>query len=191
MNFTPVLLDVPEKFDSERLEMRAVAPGNGAVHFPAVQESIADLRRYLAHLPWIKEEPSLANSEKYCRIQRSSFIQRDNLVFFIFLKSDQSFVGSIGLHRIDWSVPKFEIGYWCRTSAQGNGYMVEAVQAITQMAMARLAAHRIEIRADDVNVLSWKVAEKAGFELEGILRKSVKDEQSGELRDLRVYAKIA
>lgn len=191
MKFSPVLLDIPEQFESERLELRAVVPGNGALHFQALQESLSDLRRYLSHLSWVKEEPSLSGSEKYCRIQRSSFIQRDNLVYFIFLKSDQSLVGSIGLNRIDWNIPKFEIGYWCRSSAQGNGYIVEAVNALTSLAFAKLAARRVEIRADDVNVLSWKVAEKAGFELEGILRKCEKDEVTGELRDLRIYAKIA
>jgi len=191
MNFSPVLLDIPEQFESERLEMRAVVPGNGALHFAAVQESLTDLRRYLSHLPWVKDEPSVAGSEKYCRIQRSNFIQRENLVYFIFLKSDQTLIGSVGLHRIDWTIPKFEIGYWCRSSAQGNGYVVQAVNAVTSLAFDKLAARRVEIRADDVNVPSWKVAEKAGFELEGILRKIEKDELTGELRDLRIYSKIA
>ena len=189
MKFSPILLDVPEQFESERLEMRAVLAGDGAVHYAAVQESMTDLRRYRGHLPWVKEAPSLAVSEKYCRIQRSTFIQRDNLVFFIYLKTDQSMVGSVGLHRIDWNIPRFEIGYCSRSGAQGNGYIVEAVNAITGMAFAKLAARRIEIRADDVNRPSWKVAEKAGFDLEGILRKSEKDELTGELRDLRIYAK--
>ena len=32
-----------------------------------------------------------------------------------------------GLHRIDWAVPKFEIGYWARTSHAGRGYITEDV----------------------------------------------------------------
>jgi len=191
MKFNPILLDIAEEFESERLVMRAVGPGNGVLHYPAVQESIADLRRYLGHLAWVKEEPSLANSERYCRGQRSTFIQRENLVYFIYLKSDHSLVGSIGLHRIEWRIPKFEIGYWCRTTAQGKGYIGEAVSAMTRFAFADLAARRVEIRADNANVPSWKVAEVAGYELEGILRNVDRDEMTDELRDLRVYAKIA
>lgn len=191
MNFNPILLDIAEQFESERLVMRAVAAGNGVLHYPALQESLLDLRRYLGHLAWVKEEPSLANSERYCRGQRATFIQRENLVYFIFLKSDQTLVGSIGLHRIEWRIPKFEIGYWCRSSAQGSGYIVEAVNAITAFAFADLAARRVEIRADDDNRPSWKVAEAAGFELEGILRNVDRDELTDALRDLRIYSKIA
>ena len=191
MHFTPILLDIPEQFESERLLMRAVAPGDGIHHFPAMLESIADLRRHLGHLAWVKEEPSQSNSERYCRSQRSNFIQRDNLVYFIYRKADQRFIGSIGLHRIEWDVPKVEIGYWCRTSEQGNGYIVEAVNAITTFSLTQLAAKRIEIRADDANVRSWKVAEICGFQLEGLLRNFDRDETTKVLRDLRIYGKFA
>ena len=191
MDFHPMLLDVPEQFQSARLEMRAVGAGDGQAHFPAVQESIQELRMHLAHLPWVKEGPSLANSERYCRTQRSNFIQRQNLVFFMYLKSDQTLIGSVGLHRIEWEVPRVEIGYWCRTSAQGKGYVAEAVHAITDYAFTQLAAKRVEIRADDLNERSWKVAENCGFHLEGILRQFDRDAVSQELRDLRIYSKIA
>ena len=190
MKFNPILLDVAEQIETKRLLLRAIMPGDGAAHFAALQESLHDMRSHLGHLPWVKDEPSLSNSEKYCRGSRSSFIQRDNLVYFIFLKSDQSFIGGIGLHRIEWDIPKVEVGYWCRTGAQGNGYIVEAVRTITEFALTQLAAKRVEIRADDVNVSSWKVAERAGFELEGILRNASRDGTDEKLKDMRVYSKI-
>ncbi|WP_105534355.1 GNAT family N-acetyltransferase [Solimicrobium silvestre] len=190
MTFNPVLLDIPESFDSERLFIRAARPGDGAAHFAALQESHDDLRAHLADLPWVKAEASLANSEIFCRENWCRFIRREDLRFFMFSKSDASFIGSIGLHRIDWAVPKFEIGYWCRVSAQGNGYVGEAVHAITNFVIQHLAARRIEIRADDLNVSSWKVAEKAGFKLEGILRSAARDSVSNQLKDMRIYAKV-
>ena len=191
MNFNPILLDVAERIETDRLVLRAVMPGDGRVHFPALQESLLDLRRHLGHLAWVIEEASLPNSENYCRNMRSGFIKRENLVYFIYSKSDRSMVGSVGLHRIEWAVPRFEVGYWCRTSAQRQGYVVEAVNSITAFAFAQLAAKRVEIRADDTNIPSWKVAEKAGFALEGILRNWDRDTVSNGLRDLRVYAKTA
>ena len=106
-------------------------------------------------------------------------------------KTDKRLIGSIGLYRVDWNVPKFEIGYWCRTSAQGNGFVAEAVREITQFAFSQLSAKRIEIRADALNVASWRVAENSGFELEGVLRNAYRDGVSKQLGDLRIYAKIA
>ncbi len=190
MQFDPVLLDIAEQLETERLLIRATRAGDGAQHFAAVQESITDLRRYLGDLPWIKEEPSKAHSESYCRKARSRFIKREDLTFLMITKANEHLVGGIGLHRIDWTIPKFEIGYWCRSSAQGNGYVVEAVNAITDFAFSQLEARRVEIRADDDNTASWKVAERAGFDLEGTLRNFLRDTASQQLSDLRVYSKI-
>ena len=72
-------------------------------------------------------------------------------------------VGSSGLQGIDWEVPKFEIGYWCRTSFTGRGYITEAVRGITAFAFEALGARRVEIRCDSRNHPSVRVAQRAGF----------------------------
>ena len=33
------------------------------------------------------------------------------------------FIGGTGLHRIDWAQRQFEIGYWCRSSRVGEGFV--------------------------------------------------------------------
>ena len=91
------------------------------------------------------------------------------------------------MHRIDWTVPRFEIGYWCRTSRVGHGYVSEAVAAITRFAFETLHAARVEIRTDVANSRSFRIAERLGFTLEGILRRDSRT-PDGELRDTRVYA---
>ena len=88
----------------------------------------------------------------------------------LYLKGTETLVGSSGLHRIDWDVPKFEIGYWCRTRFAGQGYTTEAVRGITAFALDALGAKRVEIRCDPLNRPSARVAERAGFRLEGELR---------------------
>jgi hypothetical protein len=40
------------------------------------------------------------------------FLERTELRMHFYLKGIETLVGSSGLHRIDWGVPKFEIGYW-------------------------------------------------------------------------------
>ncbi len=99
-------------------------------------------------------------------------------------------VGSSGLHRIDWEVPKFEIGYWYRTSFAGQGYVTEAVRGITKFAFEELMARRIEIRCDTLNKPSARVAEKAGYHLEGELRHE-QISTGGELRNTFVYSMLA
>lgn len=65
--------------------------------------------------------------------------------------------------------------------------MTEAVLAVTGLAFERLQARRVEVRMDDTNERSSRVAERCGFALEGILRSDTLA-TSGEPRDTRVYA---
>jgi RimJ/RimL family protein N-acetyltransferase len=75
-------------------------------------------------------------------------------------------LGSSGLHRRDWSIGKFEIGYWCRKRFQGQGYITEAVRGIMRFGFETLEARRLEIHVDLRNVRSLRVAERVGMRRE-------------------------
>ncbi len=91
--------------------------------------------------------------------------------------------------RITWAIRAFEIGYWIRTSAEGHGYVTEAVQLLTALAFEHLGANRVEIQADPYNARSWRVPERLGFPLEGTLR-CFRPDVSGKPSDRRIYALI-
>ena len=93
------------------------------------------------------------------------------------------------MHRIDWSLRRFEIGYWRKTGCAGRGIVTEAVRALSRMAFDVLRARRVEIRVDNNNERSWKVAERAGFTLEAVLRFDALT-PGGEPRSTRVYARV-
>ncbi len=91
------------------------------------------------------------------------------------------------MHRIDWDVPRFEIGYWVRTSLQGQGYITEAVNGISKFAFEQLKAERMEIRCDARNERSAAVARRAGYTLEAKLRRESRA-PDGSLRDTLIFA---
>jgi RimJ/RimL family protein N-acetyltransferase len=101
----PILRDVPEVIHTERLTIRPPRPGDGKAVFEAVRESIVDLRRFPASLPWALVEPSVEASEKFCREAYSNFVARRDLPLLLLLRDSKTVVASSGLHRIDWSVP--------------------------------------------------------------------------------------
>lgn len=183
----PLLLDIPSEVTTERLILRIPRAGDGKLVNEGVLESIEELRPWM---PWVTPTPDLDNSESYCRRAAMKFLAREQLNMIMFLRNSGQFAGAIGMHDIAWKVPKFEIGYWLRTSLSGRGLMTEAVLALTDFAFQTLKAQRVEIRMDDRNARSWRVAERAGFQLEGILRKDTRavDDQ---VRDTRVYAQVA
>ena len=182
----PVMRDFPEAFETERLVIRSPMPGDGPELYAAVRESMEDL---LPWMPWPAEHATVEDSEASAREARVRFLERTELRMHLWLRGTGTLVGSSGLHRIDWGVPKFEIGYWCRTGMTGRGYATEAVRGIAVFAFDGLGAQRVEIRCDPLNRPSARVAELAGFRLEGELRNDARG-TDGTLRNTLVFSAI-
>ncbi|MGN7412487.1 GNAT family N-acetyltransferase [Paenibacillus sp. SAF-068] len=185
-SFHPIMLTIPESFHTERLTIRAPQWGDGEAVNEAIRESAEQLRLWL---PFAEKIPSLEESEVTVRKARLKYLERTDMMLHLRDRHTDEFVGSSGLHRIDWNVRCFEIGYWIRTSRCGEGLMTEAVKGIEQFAITHLEANRLEIRCDARNVRSVKVAERAGYTLEGILRKMRRD-STGTLVDCMVFSKV-
>jgi len=63
-----------------------------------------------------------------------------------------------------------EVGYWMRKDLRGRGLTTRAVGLLSRWALRELDCDRLQLRADEQNVSSQRVAEKAGFTREGVLR---------------------
>lgn len=182
----PILLDFPYSFETERLTIRGPLPGDGIHVREAVVESQAELKPWM---PWAMEIPSEQDYEVRVREGRLRFLSREDLWMMLLLKGTNTIIGGSGLHRIDWSVPKFEIGYWVRTSYAGQGFITEAVTGITSFAFNTLGARRVEIRCDVKNKRSAAVATRAGFVLEGTFHNDARD-HFDQLRNTYIYARV-
>jgi ribosomal-protein-serine acetyltransferase len=183
----PVLLDLPETLETERLILRSPRAGDGAAVNAAILETWDALHQWMA---WAAERPSVEETEGHMRRQHASFVARTGLNMVILGRGSQAFIGAAGLPRIDWAMRRFEIGYWIRQRCVGQGFMSEAVTALTQFAFTTLAAVRVEIHTSHRNLRSQRVAERCGFVLEGRLRDFGR-EPSGELRDEMIYGRVA
>ena len=62
------------------------------------------------------------------------YLLREDLAMFIFERDvmgrEGRFLGGTGLHRIDWTLRSFEIGYWRRKGFGGHGYVTEAARGL-------------------------------------------------------------
>lgn len=157
---------------------------------PALFAGIGSSRQTLAPwLSWIDSTLSVDDS----RVSIAGFVARwstrADLVYGIFDAANGAHLGGTGLHRIDWDLRAFEIGYWLRSSAVGHGYMTEAVRELTRMAFGELDARRVEIRLGPANLRSRAIPRRLGFVHEGTLRDSLLDHR-GEVRSTEVYALV-
>jgi RimJ/RimL family protein N-acetyltransferase len=182
----PLLRDIPEQIETDRLRMRCPLPTDGKALYEAVYDSQAELERWM---PWSHGyTPELA--EVFVREARIRFLKRDDLPLLIFRKEDGILLGSTGLHDIVWDVPRFEIGYWLSTRFTGSGFMTEAVIGLTKFCREQFGAHRVTIRCDAQNTKSRQVAERSGFALESIAAKDRRGILDGQLSDTLTFARI-
>ena len=98
-------------------------------------------------------------------------------------------VGSIG---VDWKGIDdgvAETGYWIAEIARGRGATTAAVRLVARWAFAaEPALERLQLRADVENVASNRVAEKAGFTREGVLRSSRTNARLGRRVDFAMWS---
>ncbi len=175
---------VPAEIETERLIIRCPKVTDVVELHAAVHESLAELSPWMN---WATPAYSLPGAEQNTRAAIAAFITRKDLRYHFHDKQSGIFLGSSGLHRIDWHVPKFEIGYWVRSSKAGQGYVTETVRALTHLAFGQFMAVRVEIRCDERNFRSYRLAESCGFALEGTLKNEARA-KDGSLRSTCIYA---
>ena len=102
---------------------------------------------------------------------------------------DDEAVGGIGFTvQHDVAHRSAEIGYWLGEEFWGRGIASEALIAVTNHAFANYDLCRLYAHVFDWNPASVRVLEKAGYEFEGRLKKSVT--KNGQTIDQLMYAAI-
>lgn len=182
----PLLLEIPLKLESDRLNLRApLQTGDGSVVNQAIRDSFQELKAWMSFAQSI---PAVEETEINLREAHIKFLKRESFRFLIFHKDTHDFIGTASLHGINWDIPKCEIGYWIHTKFGGNGYMTEAVEALTNLGLNHFKFRRIEIRCESTNFKSRSIPEKLGFKLEGILRNDDLSADGSRLTDTCIYS---
>jgi RimJ/RimL family protein N-acetyltransferase len=81
---------------------------------------------------------------------------------------DGRVVGSIGMGVNNSRTG--HIGYWCAREARGRGVTTRALRLLCKHGLEDLRLERLELITDPDNRASQRVAEKVGFQREGVLR---------------------
>lgn len=98
-------------------------------------------------------------------------------------------IGGIGLHRLsDVHRLSAEVGYWLGEPYWGRGITTRALRALTEWAFATSPLERLHAGVFELNAGSIRVLEKAGYQLEGRLRRSVV--KDGKVIDQLLYARL-
>jgi ribosomal-protein-serine acetyltransferase len=128
-------------------------------------------REYLRQwLPWVDETRELADSKAYVRDALE--LQRLGLRLDYTLRLHGRMVGTVAFHTLNRAHRNAVIGYWLAREATGHGYMTESVRCLLELAFGELGLNRVEIRVAVDNKASQRIADRLGFQSEGVLRQA-------------------
>ena len=113
---------------------------------------------------------------------------QENAGFAIVEARTGAFVGFVALVALDLEGREAEAGYVVASPARGRGIATRALGVLTAWAFEELALERIELRVDAANPASERVAERAGYSREGVLRSAYV--KPGLRADLVVYSRL-
>jgi RimJ/RimL family protein N-acetyltransferase len=95
-------------------------------------------------------------------------LERGNYSFVIIAAGTEELLGAIGM-GVNGAMKIGHIGYWVAAPARGRGVASSALRLLSGWALDE-GFGRVELITDPDNVASQRVAEKAGFTREGVMR---------------------
>ena len=114
---------------------------------------------------------------------------RQYFPYIIIENSTNTIVGFLDLKNIDWSIPKSEMGLYIDEAYASKGISTKAFLIFQDYCFKTYGFKKLFLRTHSKNYAARKIAEHAGFEIEGTIRRDYIT-TSGELVDLIYYGKL-
>lgn len=181
-----VLLEAPMPILTPRLEIRPLREGDGAELHEAKKESWSKLSKVFL---WASGAPDADMDEIYARKAQADYVLRRDFNLVGIDCATGRPVLYAGIHAHNWGLREFQIGYWVRESAQGQGLAKEAANALVRYTFKQLAANRLVMCHVAGNEASRKIITSLGFEFEGVRKNSLLF-AGNQVRDALWYSRV-
>jgi RimJ/RimL family protein N-acetyltransferase len=164
----------PVHLSAGRLYLRPVEP----VDEPAVAAALRDpgIARWNTGIS-IARAPEAERAAMWLRVREQGWAYGSAANFAILDATTGTVLGTVGIRDFNRLPEQALAGYWTVPEARGQGVAPQALDAVCRWAFAPLNSgglglHRITLDHALENTGSCRVAEKAGFRLEGTMRGS-------------------
>lgn len=146
----------------------------------------AEIRR------WNPPGPDLtpADAHDWIDERNRAWRARERLSFAVQDISTAALLGQVGLKHFDTWPGAAEVGYWIAPGARRRGVATAAVRTVSRWAFGALGLHRLRLDHAVANTASCRVAERCGFQIEGIAR-SAQPVRDGTWSDVELHARLA
>ena len=191
MTVAPKALE-PVHLSAGRLYLRPLAPQDE----PAVAAALRDpgITRWNTGLA-ILRAPEAERASMWLRIRERGWANGASANFAVADATTGVLLGTVGVRDINRTPQQALASYWTAPEARGQGIAAQALDVVCRWAFAPadaggLGLHRIALDHALENPGSCRVAEKAGFLLEGTMRGSF-IAFDGERYDSHLHARLA
>lgn len=179
---------MPYRIETERLVIRCYEPDDAPLLKECVDSSIDHL---LPWMPWAKDEPQTIDEKVELLLRfRGNFDRGEDFAYGVFEPDETHQLGGTGLHTRGGE-NAYEIGYFLRADAIGNGYATELSAVLTRVGFEVGEAERMDIKIAPDNERSMRIPEKLGYTREGLLRRRLEPrDDDGRLRDFFLFTMV-
>jgi len=179
----------PYRIETERLVIRCYDPTADAARLKECVDS--SIEHLLPWMPWAVHEPQTVEEKvELLRRFRGGFDLGEDFPYGVYERDESRQLGGSGLHTRG-GPDAFEIGYFIRADAVGNGYATELTAVLTRVAFEVAGAQRVDVKIVPANERSIRVPEKLGYTLEGRLRRRLEPaDEDGRLRDFLLFTMV-
>lgn len=149
---------------------------------PAIERTASDAEI----LKWFG--PPTRSPAEYLAAKREAWAEGTGASFAICdATRPDTCLGQVFVERDDEG--RGSVGYWLLEDGRGEGRATRAVRLIASWALPEMRVGRLQLRTDPENVASQRVAERAGFTREGVLR-AYNGRRDGTRADAVVYSRL-
>jgi ribosomal-protein-serine acetyltransferase len=163
---------VPQsRLDTKRLILQRFSRRDQGTLDEAIRASLPDLNQWL---PWARMEYEHGDTTAFIRESMQAWKEDRAWDYSIReIERPERHVGNVSI----WTISKLgkigEIGYWIRSDETSRGIATEAVNRVLVEAFGTMGYHKVTLRIAIGNDASDRIADKLGFNKEGILREEL------------------
>jgi ribosomal-protein-serine acetyltransferase len=121
-------------------------------------------------ISWVDFTQTNNEMKQFIKNVNKKMKEQTDVVLFIWYRGQ--IAGSVALYDIKWHNHCGMLGYWVGSGFEGHGIAQRGVRGLLMYAFYTLSLNRIELRAAVSNEKSIKLAQRLGFQQEGLVRQA-------------------
>lgn len=153
---------------------------------PAVFEAFQDP---LMHQWHIRAADSVDEVRGWIAAWQAAWAGEQNAQWAVADAASGRLLGRVALRDVLLGDGVAEVAYWTVAAARGRGVAARATAALARWAFDEVGLHRLELTHAVANTASCRVAERAGFVLEGIKRSALR--HADDWHDMHLHARLS